>query len=90
MTVDTFAKTILHRAAEWFRKARYEGRSSKPYKEDDIEMIGWNMYMTPQQASHGLALMQNYPENVPDLIEVGGYRDLTEFSVFKDTLVEED
>jgi len=39
--------------------------------------------MTPQQASHGLTLMQNYPLNVPDLDENNGYRDLTEFSVFK-------
>jgi len=70
-------------AAEWFRKARYEGRSEKNYHEDDIDMLGWNMYMTPQQASHGLALMQNYPEHVEDLGENNGYRDLTELSVFK-------
>ena len=71
-------------AVVWFKKARYEGRSEKNYKDDDIEMLGWNMYMTPQQASHGLALMQNYPEHVEDLGEEDGYRDLTEFSVFKD------
>jgi hypothetical protein len=39
--------------------------------------------MTPQEAVHGLALMQNYPEHVEDLMENGGYRDLTEFDVFK-------
>ena len=70
-------------AVKWFKKARYEGRSEKLYHEDDIDMLGWNMYMTPQQASHGLSLMQNYPINVPDLGENNGYRDLTEFSVFK-------
>jgi dTDP-4-amino-4,6-dideoxygalactose transaminase len=70
-------------AVSWFKKARYEGRSEKLYHEDDIDMLGWNMYMTPQQASHGLSLMQNYPVNVPDLGENNGYRDLTEFSVFK-------
>jgi dTDP-4-amino-4,6-dideoxygalactose transaminase len=69
---------------EWLKKARYEGRSEKNYKDDDIDMLGWNMYMTPQQATHGLALMQNYPEHVEDLGEQNGYRDLTEFSVFKD------
>jgi len=71
-------------AVEWFKKARYEGRSEKFYKEDDIDMLGWNMYMTPQQAAHGLALMQNYPDNNNDSEEVCGYRDLTEFKVFKD------
>ena len=70
-------------AVIWFRKARYEGRSEKLYHEDDIDMLGWNMYMTPQQASHGLSLMQNYPIDVPDLGENNGYRDLTEFTVFK-------
>lgn len=72
------------KAFEWFIKARYEGRSEKKYKEDDIEFLGWNMYMTPQQASHGLALLQNYNINSQDLDEENGYRDLTEFTVFKD------
>ena len=71
-------------AVEWFKRARYEGRSEKFYKNDDIDMLGWNMYMTPQQASHGLSLLQNYPEHVKDMGEENGYRDLTEFSVFKD------
>jgi len=42
------------------------------------------MYLTPQQAAHGLALMQNYPEHVGDLGENNGYRDLTEFTIFRD------
>jgi len=71
------------KAVDWFKKARYEGRSEKYYKEDFVEQMGWNMYMTPQEAAHGLALMQNYPENAPDIKEINGYRDLTEFPVFK-------
>tara|TARA_R100000951_G_C2644276_1_gene182014 strand:- start:795 stop:1421 length:627 start_codon:yes stop_codon:yes gene_type:complete len=70
-------------AYEWFKKARYEGRSEKYYKDDDIEFLGWNMYMTPQQAAQGLAMMQNYPKHKEDLQEMNGYRDLTEFSVFR-------
>lgn len=70
-------------AVEWFKKARYEGRSEKNYKEDNVNMLGWNMYMTPQAAAHGLALMQNYPEHMPDLGENGGYRDLTTNDIFK-------
>ena len=70
-------------AYEWFKKARYEGRSEKYYKEDDITFLGWNMYMTPQQAAHGLAMMQNYPDHKEDMQELNGYRDLTEFTVFK-------
>lgn len=71
-------------AYEWFKKARYEGRSEKYYKDDDITFHGWNMYMTPQEASVGLALFQNYPKHQRDLDELNGYRDLTEFTVFKD------
>jgi len=74
-------------AYEWFKKARYEGRSEKYYKDDDIEFLGWNMYMTPQQAAHGLAMMQNYPDHKEDLLEINGYRDLTEFTVFKNNKI---
>lgn len=70
-------------SANWFKKARYEGRSEKFYKEDNVNMLGWNMYMTPEQAVRGLTLLQNYPIHREDQIEVGGYRDLTEFPVFE-------
>ena len=72
---------------EWAKKARYEGRSEKNYHEDEIEMLGWNMYMTPQQAAHGLALMQYYPEHVVDLGENNGYKDLSKLPVFKECKV---
>ena len=68
---------------EWFKKARYEGRSEVPYHEDDIEFIGWNMYMTPQEAIRGLELLKNLPGDNKDLIEDPPYRDLTTFKVFK-------
>jgi len=45
------------------------------------------MYMTPQQAAHGLAMMQNYPIHKEDLGEISGYRDLTKFTVFKNNKV---
>jgi dTDP-4-amino-4,6-dideoxygalactose transaminase len=75
------------KAAEWFKRARYEGRSEKYYKDDDIEFLGWNMYMTPQQAAQGLAVMQNLPTHNSDQGELNGYRDLTEFTVFKNNKV---
>lgn len=70
-------------AVKWLKKARYEGRSEKFYKEDDISSLGWNMYMTPVEAAMGLSLLQNYPDHVPDNMEINGYRDLTEFTLFK-------
>jgi dTDP-4-amino-4,6-dideoxygalactose transaminase len=72
-------------AVDWFKKARYEGRSEKNYKDDDVEMLGWNMYMLPELAARGLALMQNYPKHNDDLVEE--YRSLTEFKLFKNCIV---
>lgn len=70
-------------ASDWLKRARYEGRSEKNYKDDNIQTLGWNMYMTPEQAARGLTLMQNYPRYVDDLKEHGGYKDLTENNIFK-------
>lgn len=72
-----------YEAVKWFRKARYEGRSEVYYKQDNIKELGWNMYMTPQEAATGLCLMQNYPRHHADQGELNGYRDLTEFEIFK-------
>ena len=74
-------------AVEWLKMARYEGRSEKLYHEDDISEMGWNMYMTPQEAAHGLSLMQNISWDNPDLDENNGYRDLREFKLFKECRV---
>ena len=86
MLLNAFKATI--NAVNWFKKARYEGRSEKPYVDDNINSLGWNMYMTPEQASRGLTLFMNYPKSVNDQIEKPMYRDLTSFDVFKnfDTL----
>jgi dTDP-4-amino-4,6-dideoxygalactose transaminase len=75
--------TDNYEAYEWFKMARYEGRHEMNYKEDDITFNGWNMYMGPEDASRGLNLLMNYPKDVPDQEELGGYRDLTEFTLFK-------
>lgn len=70
-------------SATWFKKMRYEGRSEKMYHEDEIDMCGYNMYMTASQAARGLVLMQQLPQHNEDIPEGNGYRDLTEFEVFK-------
>lgn len=74
-------------AYEWFKRARYEGRSEVKYHEDDIATMGWNMYMRPDDAARGLMLLQNFPEHNEDLPENPPYRDLKEFSLFRDVEV---
>jgi len=76
--------TDSEQAAEWFRKARYEGRGEAMYHEDNIQINGWNAYMSPESAARGLMLMQNYPEHNEDIPEEPFYRDLREFDLFKD------
>ena len=69
---------------EWFKKARYEGRTfGMSYHDDDLEFCGWNMYMTPEQAIRGIQLMDILEDDNPDLIEDPPYRDLTTYKVFK-------
>lgn len=69
-------------AVEWLKKARYEGRSEKFYTEDNIQMLGWNMYMTPDQAARGLMIMQSIPQHNEDQYEV--YKDLTTNDIFNE------
>lgn len=65
------------------KKMRYEGRTENVnYHEDCIDNMGWNMYMTPEQAARGLVLLSDYPEHANDQIENPPYRDLTEFKIF--------
>ena len=76
-------------AYEWFLKVRYEGRSFKDpnisYREDPINISGYNMYMTPEQAARGLWLMQHYPKHNEDQKEIPDYQDLTTYPLFKST-----
>ncbi len=67
-------------AANWFKKARHEGRSAIPYREDNIKMMGWNMYMTPPDAAEGLWLMSSMPSYNDDSYE--DYPDLTKNDLF--------
>jgi dTDP-4-amino-4,6-dideoxygalactose transaminase len=69
-------------AVDWFKKARYEGRSEKYYKEDNISSLGWNMYMTPPDAADGLWLMSSMSKHNEDTIE--DYPDLTKNDLFKE------
>jgi len=67
-------------AVEWFKKCRYEGRD---HVYDDIDICGWNAYMTPEQAARGLTLLQTLPQHNDDQIEEPAYRDLRTMPLFK-------
>lgn len=67
-------------AAKWLRKARYDGREGKPYPQEKVSMLGYHVYMTPEQAARGLTLLDVLPEDLPDQTE--DYPDLREMPVF--------
>lgn len=68
-------------AAAWLRRARYDGREGKPYDQENVTMVGWHAYMTPEQAARGLLLLDVLPEGMADLIE--DYPDLRTWPVFR-------
>jgi dTDP-4-amino-4,6-dideoxygalactose transaminase len=70
-------------AYTWFKKACYDGRDlEKNYMEDDIEMLGWHMYMTPEDAARGIILMDNISEINDDSHSYMSYKDLRLNKVF--------
>ena len=76
-------------AYDWFRTVRYEGRSMSKdgvnyvlYKDDEIKSMGWNMYMTPEQASRGLELFEKIKDDNPDQESSGTCKDLSKFKCY--------
>lgn len=68
-------------AADWLRKARFDGRDgSVPFMQDQVESLGWNCYMLPEQAARGLQLLEALPVDLPDLTP--DYPDLRKLPVF--------
>jgi len=71
-------------ARDWLRKARFDGRNPVPLLEDNFTMLGYNMYMTPEQAARGIQLFEVIRnKNLPDLkVEDQGYPDLSKFPIY--------
>lgn len=53
-------------AASWFRLMRNDSRLEIPKSKDRPCLIGWNFYMTPEQAARGLSLYYWRIHNQPD------------------------
>lgn len=70
-------------AYEWFKLARFDGRPEGPLSEG-VKMVGWNAYLTPEQAARGLMLFDLIKnEDLPDLDSAKqGYPDLSQFKIY--------
>lgn len=76
--------TDSKKAADWFRKARFDGRSECSLADDNINMVGWNMYMTPEQASRGLLLFETgWHSSMLLFAKNQGYPDLSKIKAYK-------
>lgn len=60
------------KAASWFRVMRNDGRREIPKEKDRVKLIGWNFYMTPEQAARGLSLYywRIFRQKDPDDLEM--------------------
>ena len=74
------------KAVEWLSKARYDGRDLNVSQwEDDGDICGWHMYMTPEDAARGIILMDQVPEYTEDCSTWESYADLSQKKLFKTT-----
>ncbi len=72
------------RARDWLRLARFDGRKPVPLLEDEFTILGWNMYMAPEQAAKGIQLFEMLKgKELSDLnVEEQGYPDLSQFPIY--------
>lgn len=72
-------------ARDWLRLARHDGRNlNTPYTASKhVNLVGWHMYMTPEDAARGLLVFGQLDSNLPDMMTFSHYPDWTEWPVFK-------
>ena len=72
----------------WLRLVRYNGRRmDMPYSKQcelgEFEVVGWNMYMTPEAAATGVQLLAALPRENADLDDYEGYSDLSDIAAYR-------
>lgn len=71
--------------AEQLKRMSYDGRLPNiPWREQDINSVGYHYYMTPESAQIGLDKLDEAILTKPKQWVVTDWPDLTEMSVFKD------
>lgn len=73
------------KAVDWIKRARFDGRNACPILKDKIKSLGWNMYMTPEQAARGLMLFEVIKnKKVKDIdMKKQGYCDLSKIGAYQ-------
>lgn len=65
---------------QFLRWMRFDGRGECPLKDDVLHGVGFNMYMTPEQAVRGLELM--YWLKDENIAPVDDYQDLSKYRFY--------
>jgi len=69
------------------KKMSYDGRDfDTPWREQDIDSVGYHYYMTPETAKLGLKKLPNAIKTKPKKWVVSDWPDLTKMKVFKKEL----
>ncbi len=70
--------TDNEKAAKWFKLMRNDGRREIPKEKDFVKSLGWNAYLTAEQAARGLELFYWRIYGKKDLPDIKmQYSDLT-------------
>jgi dTDP-4-amino-4,6-dideoxygalactose transaminase len=71
-------------SAEQLKKMSYDGRlPGIPWREQDIDTMGYHYYMTPETAQLGLDKLQAAIDTPPRIWSHADYPDLTQMKIFK-------
>jgi dTDP-4-amino-4,6-dideoxygalactose transaminase len=65
------------------KKMSYDGRTSnKPWIEQNIDIVGYHYYMTPETAKTGIEKLSSLYHSIPKIWCYSNYPNLKEFKVF--------
>ena len=71
-------------AAVQLKKMSYDGRiPNVPWREQNIDTVGYHYYMTPEVAQNGLDKLSEAINTPPRQWVVSDWPDLTQMSIFK-------
>ena len=71
-------------AYDWFQSASKIGRHvDRLYKNDYFDIVGWNMFMPPEQAAKGILMFEQLPDVNADCGGSHTYHDLRKHKIFE-------
>ena len=75
------------KAMRWLKAMRSKGRHPHDkifYSEEEFDVMGWNMYMPPEEAAKAYLILEKLPNTNEDAGGDHSYTDLTNHKVFTD------